>query len=315
MSINGEHIRNFRDEVNENNLFRLAMSNVNGKNEFNKICSAMDWIDMFVNGYDLSVNRLENRGHEGSIAILAYIMISDTLVNGVVALHEALGIENQKTRRVFFIKTKKSPNYPYDHRHARYIKSEESVVFNTIETDEDYFKKIRACFGAHAQDIGRKKEKFFASWSNIDIIEKSINVHLYNYSLAGDIIFSIKIDEIDAYITSEYEKIKQLIPEIKNIVEKHREYLRVKIIPATKSTNDELELLMCEAKNRGKEWEQYLLEELRSSLIADVNAEEETRIRNVILAKIRNSLQTMSKDEEGELYEINNINELIERNI
>ncbi|MGG3737515.1 hypothetical protein [Aeribacillus pallidus] len=50
ININSDLIDEFRNKVNEEPFFREKYRNVNGKNYWNIICSAMDWISVASEG-------------------------------------------------------------------------------------------------------------------------------------------------------------------------------------------------------------------------------------------------------------------------
>ena len=312
MPIDESLVEKLRGEVNkETDLFRMATNNVGGRDEHARICSAMDWIQMTARGYEVALKRLKKSDLGDTVAILAYVMISDTLVQGIDALHAALGIKNPESKRMFFKRSPNSLNLPYEHV-GGYIDSKDSKVFNEIETDKEFFSKIRACFGAHVQDIGRKGKIYFASWSGREGDPNSIGVHLYNYEKYAGIILSVPIDEINSYIEWEYNKINDILPEISVICEDHRNELRTISIPSSNDIQEEIKILNNEARKRARGWEEYLLSELEEAypkIMAEGDLGKEALLKN-ILKTIRDNLQNMPTSEDTLLFKIDSVHDL-----
>ena len=190
-------IDRFRNIVNESDFVLFKYINNNEKNHWNCICSAMDWITV-ASEY---ICTEPPSGSLGSIETYAYISSVDIIVEAVQQLHRVL--YNTKTP-------------PF---------SNESAVFYDNQfgqTDMDYFKTIRACFGAHpvnlidpsANDDPTKKR--FASWSGGFASDGDFSVFLYSNQIDGqNLSLDIYFYQIDAFLEKYYNYLESLIVEIK----------------------------------------------------------------------------------------------------
>lgn len=87
----------------------------------------MDWIDVVIGEIDIH-KLLRGNDNKSSVYFIAFISCADVLWESIQQLH-----------RVFF----KTDTIPFD--------NDSSVFKNKLfpETDNEYFKTIRACFAAH----------------------------------------------------------------------------------------------------------------------------------------------------------------------
>jgi hypothetical protein len=215
-----ELIQNFRKEVNEYQTgFISKMRNVDGNNEFNRICSSMDWIEINVINYNEMFKKMEYG--RNSLDSLYYIMMVDAILQGIKGLHKALGIKYDSENRKFFLKKADSKKIKYDFKSYEMINAEDSELFDSIDKDDDYFSKIRACFGAHVVDISSKKgndNKYFSSWTGNILASWTWTVFLYNSkSDCSDIMLKLDMRCIDAFINNKYESLTKLIDKVKEI--------------------------------------------------------------------------------------------------
>ena len=68
-----EIIKRFRDEVNAQDLVLQMYRNYAGKNYWNIICSAMDWIDVVVEMIDIK-NVSKKNDNDSSIKVMTFII-------------------------------------------------------------------------------------------------------------------------------------------------------------------------------------------------------------------------------------------------
>lgn len=98
----------------------------NGKNWWNIICSAKDWLHVSVNGLPyISLNH-PNDDYR-SLNVLQLIMAFDIVKQAIRQLY-----------RVFELK------YPF---------TRDCTIFKESVPDDEYFGHIRACFGAHSVNL------------------------------------------------------------------------------------------------------------------------------------------------------------------
>ena len=123
----------FREKVNDNGAdFVLhRYRNINGKNQWSIICSAMDWISVVVDEIDVKKLSYKN-DNDSSIRVMTFIVCIDVLWEAIQQLHRVLF----NTQEIPFVEEKSV------FRHK---------LFET--TDNEYFKTIRACFATHPVNL------------------------------------------------------------------------------------------------------------------------------------------------------------------
>lgn len=192
-------IDEFREAVNENDFAYFRYSNNNDKNQWNCICSAMDWITVAVEhlaGYpQKGVHNLR------SIEMYSYIASVDIIVEAVQQLHRVIF----STDKQLF--GKDTDCFPQNE-------------FN--KNDLDYFKTIRSCFGAHPVNLdepGKESDKSmrrFASWSGENFGSNDFSVILYSNQIGEkDILLSIDMKQVFAFAQKHYEYLWKLTYELK----------------------------------------------------------------------------------------------------
>ena len=169
----------FRDFVNDKiNINKYV--DIDGRNYWNIICSAMDWLDVAT--YNLDNNSLSKIGLSESGYYHFEISMIDLAIETIIQLHR--GFSNKH-------------NNPF----TTEIFIEES---NTITNENDYYfiKTIRACFASHPVNLKMKtelslSEKFYASWSMISHSDV-LRVLLYpiNSLESGFITFDLHTREL-----------------------------------------------------------------------------------------------------------------------
>lgn len=229
-----ELITKFRAKVNSNSYFVLQKyKNVNEKNQWNIICSCMDWISVAIR----NISDIK-KDHENidilSMQIYSYISSIDIIFEAITQLNKVLTANNK--------------SIPFKNDNSIFQK-------NTLFEDKDdnaYFKEIRSIFGAHPVNLKNKKGQWFASWPyNQSIDEHDFQVRLYSNEInQADITFGIQFKELDEFLNSRYTYLDTLI---KMIDYQYNEYILEKKkqpIKSNKNTIKQLEILLEEAKNR-----------------------------------------------------------------
>jgi len=171
-----EKLDKVRDKINENsNYIILKYSYLNNKDFWNLTCSAMDWIDVAKNNIDS--DKIENKNNLFVWKDL-YIYLSsvDIIINAIIQLY-----------RVFF-------------------ETENELLFGdtTIfkgeylnKSDYEYFKHIRAIFGAHPMDIKENCIRKFASWPVSGLYEEEYTCLLYSSEKNQDSMGKFGFNTID----------------------------------------------------------------------------------------------------------------------
>lgn len=193
-------ILKFRDAVNESDWCYFKYKNNENKNQWNCICSAMDWIEVSVN-YIFNHPLTSIRGNQ-SIELYSYLACVDIIVEAIEQLHRVLFSTNNQ---VFAKDTDCFINNPFH------------------QNDREFFKSIRACFGAHPVNLSdpeepdNKQAKRFASWSGGDFCEGDFSVVLYSNKVDGNsIILNIHYNQIEKYLEKYYSHLQALQAKIPN---------------------------------------------------------------------------------------------------
>ncbi|RXT08920.1 hypothetical protein [Ammoniphilus sp. CFH 90114] len=231
-------LEKFKQAVSDHDEFLInTYSNYNGKNLWNLICSAKDWLSVSVNGLpyiDL------NHSHDDvrSLNVLQLIMTYDLVFQAIEQLHRVFEMEHP-------------------------LKKDDSV-FNEAVPDDAYFAQIRACFGAHPVDLrsadGTKStDKYFASWSSNVGGSGDYTVYLYsnNPDVVQPIPFSMSFAKIHEYTVKRYS----LLSNVVSVIEKKNgifvEEQRQREIERSSDVVEQLQLLLKENSIRIGDGEGY----------------------------------------------------------
>jgi len=212
-----------REKINETNCILAKYQNYNSKDQWNCICSSMDWIDVGATNINQALDELNrSQGLETCMKFYQYICCIDMAWEGICQLHR------------IFINPKSIP-----------FKGDSSI-FQKIyfqEDDNGYFKEIRACFGAHSVNLdseqGQKNSRKFASWSGHFGSPDTMSVLIYSNipdSKLEEVV--VTIDELKNFYEKRYQYIKVIIDVIDNSSLDHEEEMKNSAIP---KSNDPLE--------------------------------------------------------------------------
>ena len=198
-SLNTGIVDNFRNRVNYATVLDKYV-NVNGKDHWSIICSAMDWITVAVGGIDCDKNNFRPTGGlDNSRKMVLLISSIDILLESIAQLHRVCIDEN---------------TMPFENDNRIFLNK-----LIPVKDDNDYFKEIRAIFSAHPVNlkIGNKKEKYCASWSGNMGIGGDFSVILYKIDLPGEAYgrtFSISLDELFSFAKTRYEYLNEILKQI-----------------------------------------------------------------------------------------------------
>lgn len=201
-------IRKFRNKVNEKRIFQEMYKNIDGKNKWNVICSAMDWITIAVEGLpQINLKVSKGIGHNAlqSLNLMQYIISIDLLVESIKQLFRVLDGQD---------------SYPL---------SDDREIFKQSKiSDDKYFKHIRAIFGTHPVNLDsldgvtkQKGERFYASWTIQDWVgDNDFLVYLYSNNPKKNQIkpFAISINDLNRYAEKRYELLHMLIDKVDSIL-------------------------------------------------------------------------------------------------
>jgi hypothetical protein len=239
ITIDAKLITRFRDAVNRKPIFRQLFANSDGKNKWNIICSAMDWIDVAAEGLPLFKIESPNFGHNSlaSLNLMQYIVTVDILIESIQQLYRVICGENTNPL------------------------SQDSTIFKQSSISDDiYFKHIRAVFGTHPVNLtsvdGYNKqngERFYSSWSAGKVAGSDADFNAVLYSnLPGkdDTFFGVKLDDVSKYAELRYNLLNDLINKVEVTLEEHLTLYRTKPIDSLTDPLKQLELLLKENNSR-----------------------------------------------------------------
>ena len=245
-------IQNFREFINNNQTYIYNVySNKNGRDQWSCICACMNWIELAID-YISNLESNEGNINEMSMRMYSYISAIDIVWESVQQLHRVIVSINKDTM-------------PFN--------GEISIFENKLNlNDNEYFKHLRAVFGAHPINIKNKQTKskgadYFANWPNIDRFgEYDFVSTLWSADTeAEDMRIGFKFEQLEKFLDSRYNYILELKEKLNNEIEKHYNNMReIKI----KSSNDikvQLYILRDELDKRLKDDDyQFIVDKLIS---------------------------------------------------
>jgi hypothetical protein len=173
--------------------------------------------------------------------------------------------------------------------------------------DNDYFKQIRACYGAHPVNLdphNSKQKRYFASWpfNGRKTGKADLDVRLYsNNHEEDDLTLSLKSDELISFLTSRYEYLDVIFDEIKKLFSDFKKDYSKKSITANGSPLEVLQELAKEASVRlDNDYYHEIISDLiiifRTSLDGEEHKLEEGKFKESLLPlieEIKVNLQTV----------------------
>ncbi|MFT4804612.1 MAG: hypothetical protein ACI9YE_001817 [Psychroserpens sp.] len=199
IDITDQRVNKFRELVNDNSGFVCKQyKNKNGKNLWHPICSCMDWITVSIR-FLQDAPELSDNIDVRVMQMYSFISAIDIVAESITQLH-----------RVFI----SHKNLPF--------KGEKSIFKDKLfeNDDNEYFKQIRACYGAHPVNLNphnSDKQKYFASWpfDGLNTGKIDLEVRLYsNNPEEDDLTLSLKSDELISFLKSRYEYLDVIFDEI-----------------------------------------------------------------------------------------------------
>lgn len=229
--VNSSLIKEFRNKVNGNVFFAIhKYKDRGGKNHWNIICSCMDWIDVAIDY--IENHEIENENiNIKSMQAYTYISAINIIWESVLQLHRV--IINRKS-------------IPFKNQNTIFSGNKIS------KDDNEYFKHIRAIFGAHPVNINDNERKMYASWPTEKIhAEFDFAVRLYSLDVdERDRVFGYTFKELNKFLETRYNYLKVLINELDN---QYEQFKNKKIKEKIKKSNNYLEqikILKKESKKR-----------------------------------------------------------------
>jgi len=274
----------FRDKVHEGGRIYKLYRNRNGKNQWNIICSAMDWIQVTAAGIDTDTLIREN-SDEASRRMISFVSYIDVMWEGISQLHRVL---------------LNTSDIPFKNDHS---------IFNQEKDDNNHFKTIRAIFAAHPVNLNDfKPDKAYASWSGGGIGHGDFSTIIYSNNPDKEYeTFDITFDELFQFAEKRYHYLIELSDEIERQIAADDKKWQKEIIPGrTEDILSHIELLKAENEKRlDNAWIKMRLEEIQRAFSIKITDEENEkavdRYRQALLTDldyIQDCLQTMSFDDD-----------------
>lgn len=197
-AIDEKIIQNFRNKVNGNaNFVFQTYKDRNGSNHWNIICSCMDWINVAVS--NLKKIEISDRDQDlMAMNVFSYISLIDIVFESIKQLHRVI-ISNSS---------------------IPFAKSKHIFTNNEISDDDnDYFKELRAAFGAHPVNLRNKKGKWYASWptNHLSSIDYDFHIQLYSEKTnTPDLKLGLKFTELKFFLNERYFYLNHLSEIIDN---------------------------------------------------------------------------------------------------
>lgn len=247
-------INAFRDKINEYDLILHIFRNYNGKNKWNVICSAMDWIQVGVSGVDSSILERTNTD-QASVKMITFLSCIDVMWEGIQQLH-----------RVFFDTTE----IPF---------TNDKSVFKKDLDDNRYWKEIRAAFAAHPTNLDGtvKGEKRFASWSGGGFGKSGdFSVIIYSNDPQKDYVhFDINFNEIMDFAAKRYDYLNTLMKRTDEIIAQWCEKWRNTPIVFSGDELVDIKTLLKENRDRfDNDYYEYRLKVIKIAFEVDVHGEK-----------------------------------------
>ena len=265
-------INTFRDKINEHDLILHIYRNYNGKNKWNVICSAMDWIQVGVAGVDTSTLEYTNTD-QASVKVITFLSCIDVMWEGIQQLH-----------RVF-----------YDTTDIPFIG--DKSIFKKVIDDNRYWKEIRAAFAAHPTNLDGtdKGEKRFASWSGGFGCSGDFSVIVYsNDPNKNHEFFDISFKEIMEFATKRYNYLNTMMKRVDDISEQWCEKWRnTPIILSGETMADVTTLLKENADRFDNDYYEYHLGVMKTVFEAETHGEKNTDVVNKYRDALKEEIQTI----------------------
>ena len=266
-----ELIDDFRRKVEEHDFVLFKYRDVQGRDKWSCICSAMDWITVGMEY--ISDVKNGKRSCTQSMEMFAYIASIDVVWEAV-----------QQINRVLY----NTDKIPFENDKACF---KEKLV---EQDDNNYFKTLRACFGAHPVNLKNKKtnERYFASWSG-DVLE-GYNVLLYSNKVGkGFRTIYLKMNEINEFLEKRYGYLNRLMDEIDRQYAEYTQKMSNAPIEQSDNICEQLEILKNESSKRL---------ELHKSIVGKLIMIFNTPIANAENDKMVNQYKDVLKPVVGQIY-------------
>lgn len=282
--MNPELFHTFRRKINENDLILHIFRDRFGKNKWSTICSAMDWIEVSLDGINPAILSRDN-DNRASIIMITFLSCIDIMWEAIQQLHRVLF----ETDDIPFI--------------------DDTEIFQQTISDNDYFKTIRACFAAHPINLQRVfpddslNERWYASWSGGTFSHKDFSVILYSNNPAKESrFFDVSFNDISKFAEKRYAYLQVLMDKINCIINEHNEKYRKIPIAKGADTATDIDLLIDANEQRfNNDYYKYELLKIKRVFALDTQLSKKNQValqkyKDALieeLHELRNRLQNM----------------------
>ncbi len=120
------------------------------------------------------------------------------------------------------------------------------------EDDNNYFKTIRACFGAHPVNLNQENSKRFASWPFPSPFNTGdLSVHLYSRDVGKeDLTLNLDINELLEFLIIRYEYLDVIADRLEVLFVEYQDKLSKEKIETRSDPLEQLYVLRTESKKR-----------------------------------------------------------------
>jgi hypothetical protein len=197
MDLTDKLIDDFRETVNSNSGFVFHYyHSKEEKNYFHIVCSCMDWISVAIRFLSKDITPDVNVDVR-VMQFFSVISAIDIVFESIVQLHRVI-FQNNKI--------------PFKGIH-------EIFKGNQLDLDDnDYFKEVRAMFGAHPVNLnGQGDQKWFASWpyDHLTTDKTTFELRLYSNKVGvNDLTFGLHINQLQDFLLQRYNYLTELKKEI-----------------------------------------------------------------------------------------------------
>ena len=227
-------LNEFREFINDNIDYMVDVyADKHGRNQWNCICACMNWIEVALDNIS-NIEYDEKNINIKCMQVYSYISAIDLIWESV-----------QQLNRVIF------PNTPIP------FKDDINVFENELDiNDNEYFKHLRAIFGAHPVNIKNPKNtretQYFANWPGEDIFgDDDLMCLLWSADAkAKDIRIGFKFSQLDKFLEIRYEYINVLKDKLSEDINKHYSKMRKIKIESSDDIRVQLDILKSELKIR-----------------------------------------------------------------
>ena len=287
--ISTELILDFRDFVNSNDWTLFRYKDIDNRNKWNCICSAMDWIE--VAAQYLESHSLSELKEYDSIDFYAIVSCIDIIVEAIEQLNRVI---NPTKKQIF---EKDRDCFPDNRFH---------------QCDKEYFKNIRAWFGAHPVNLDEPTNpnnntiRRFASWSKKGVKPGTFSIVLYSNQLKDNVIIEeIAFSQLSSFAEKYYQNLHELKSSLKKQYTDFCAKMKKKKIHLDGDPVQKLSILQEESKKRldNSYYSNQIDEMIRifSTTISctdiDLLVENYRNHLLPIIDEIRNNLQNMTLEE------------------